>query len=419
MSDGELTATAIASVTVNNVAPAVSAAADQTTDEGTAMSLDLTTFTDPGILDTHTAVINWGDSTIEAGSVWELAGDGTVSGSHIYAEDGIYTVTLTVTDDDGGADTDTLIVTVNNVAPIADAGTDQTADEGAEVSFSGSCTDPGWFDTQVYSWDFGDGSPATTESDDSTATHVYGDNGVYTVTLTATDDDGGVGTDTLTVTVYNVAPTIEAGDDQVVYSGDTVSFNGSFSDPGLLDTHTIVWDLGDGTSVTDTLTFDHIYLVANTYTVTLTVTDDDGGIGMDTLTVTVQRIPIVIDIKPGCPDNVINPGSNGVTRVAILDDGTFDVTLINLDTVAFGPGKAHPIRYKFQDWDHDGDIDLMLWFRTQDTGIEVGDTSAILDADLTDGRQLRGEDMVQTVPPEHAQATQGVLSSDNKKAKAK
>jgi len=60
-------------------------------------------FTDPGFLDTHTAVWSWGDGTTSPGTVTESGGSGSVGGSHAYTAAGVYTVTLTATDDDGGA----------------------------------------------------------------------------------------------------------------------------------------------------------------------------------------------------------------------------------------------------------------------------------------------------------------------------
>jgi hypothetical protein len=60
-------------------------------------------FTDPFTTTTHTAIWNWGDNTTSAGNVTESSGSGTVTGSHTYTADGVYTVTLTVTNIGGGS----------------------------------------------------------------------------------------------------------------------------------------------------------------------------------------------------------------------------------------------------------------------------------------------------------------------------
>ena len=70
---------------------------------GTAVTVN-GAFTDAGILDTHTATINWGDGSSSSGAVSETNGIGTVTGTHVYTAAGIYSVQLTVTDNDGGAD---------------------------------------------------------------------------------------------------------------------------------------------------------------------------------------------------------------------------------------------------------------------------------------------------------------------------
>ncbi|MFS0638330.1 choice-of-anchor L domain-containing protein [Mesobacillus foraminis] len=57
-------------------------------------------FTDPGVLDTHTAVWDWGDGTTSNGAVTEANGSGSAAGKHLYTKPGVYNVTVTVTDKD-------------------------------------------------------------------------------------------------------------------------------------------------------------------------------------------------------------------------------------------------------------------------------------------------------------------------------
>jgi hypothetical protein len=180
------------------------------------------------------------------------------------------------------------------------------------VSFAGTFTDAGAGDTHTVLWDFGDGTTAT---DSLTPTHGYADNGDYTVTLMVTDDDGGVGSDTLTVTVNNAIPTVSIDSvDQpnpgyILAGVHTVTFTGGLVDPGWLDTHTAVWDFGDGVGqaaalteeheqpdATGTCAVSHAYAVPGTYTATLTVVDDDGGVGTATLIVTVVGAEQVVDL---------------------------------------------------------------------------------------------------------------------------
>ena len=97
-------------ITINNLPPVVNAGPDQVAYEDVAVNLAQAAFADAGTPDTHTATIDWGDGTVEPGTVAESGGAGTVAGSHIYPDPGTYTVTIVVTDDDGDAGTDTLIV---------------------------------------------------------------------------------------------------------------------------------------------------------------------------------------------------------------------------------------------------------------------------------------------------------------------
>src|SRR5262249_29702637 len=121
----------------------------------------------PGIADplheSFTYDINWGDNrqTLSAISVADTNGSpgvtskGTFGGSHTYADDGTYTVTLTIHDDNGGVNTQTFTVVVENIAPtivppVVPPGAPPVPFEGDQVTSLGftkirvSFSDPGF-----------------------------------------------------------------------------------------------------------------------------------------------------------------------------------------------------------------------------------------------------------------------------------
>lgn len=145
--------------------------------------------------------------------------------------------------------------------------------------------DPNATDSHTLDWNFGDG---TTLQGDGPFDHTYLDNGDFTFSLSATDSGGLTGSSSRSITITNVPPTVEAGPDASVDMYSVIHFSGQFTDPGPLDTHTISWDFGDGHQSEGSLTPSHTYSQAGTFTVTLSVTDNDGGVGTDTLSVTVD-----------------------------------------------------------------------------------------------------------------------------------
>jgi PKD repeat protein len=227
--------------------------------------------------------------------LWDL-GDGDeatgVTIEHFYTAVGEYAVVLTVEDEAGNSDTDTLIITVEEAAdetpPGAEAGPDQDVLVSDQVAFdgSGSGDDIG---IVLYSWDFDDGDTATGMH----VTHSFDEAGVYTVTLEVSDAARNTATDTLLVTVAEgepadeTPPTAEAGPDQEGVVGEAIHFDGSGSTDDV-DIEAYLWSFGDGASAEGAVV-EHAYDAVGEYTVTLTVTDEAENPGEDTLTVTITE----------------------------------------------------------------------------------------------------------------------------------
>ncbi len=170
---------------------------------------------------------------------------------------------------------------VTNEPPTADF--TFSADD-LEVGFDGTTSTDGDGTINGYSWDFGDGQTSTAASPD----HTYAASGSYQVRLTVTDDDGDSDSVTKTVTVAsNVGPTAAFTSST---NGLAASFNGtSSSDPnGPIASY--AWTFGDGTTSTAASPV-HTYAAAGTYSVKLTVTDNDGATDDETQSVTVS-VPV-------------------------------------------------------------------------------------------------------------------------------
>lgn len=173
-----------------------------------------------------------------------------------------------------------------NQAPSVDFTFSPAAPSTADtVTFTDASTDAdgsviGW------DWDFGDGTSAT----GSTATHRFSDDGSYTVTLWATDDEGATRSLQKTVQVSNQAPTAKVGLPTSAGPGSSVTFQDESTDADGSVT-TWLWDFGDGTTA-NTQNPAHTYADAGTYTVGLTVTDDDGASDRTTIELEVGNAGI-------------------------------------------------------------------------------------------------------------------------------
>jgi hypothetical protein len=114
----------------------------------------------------------------------------------------------------------------------------------------------------------------------------------------------------------------------------------------------------------------------------------------------VNFIPVNIQIKPtAAPPVPINPGSQGVTPVAILGTSSFDVTTVDQSSVRLGPSDAVPQKDSghFEDVNNDGIPDLVFQFPTQAIGVRCNDTALFLTGKTTNGTGIQGSEAIQTV----------------------
>jgi hypothetical protein len=104
------------------------------------------------------------------------------------------------------------------------------------------------------------------------------------------------------------------------------------------------------------------------------------------------HLRVQIDIQPyqDGDEARINLGKNKFLKVAILTDKTFDAIQVDPATVRFGPAHAAINRYLVIDVNHDGNADMLLIFKTIETGIAECDTSAALTGNLYDGTAIEG-----------------------------
>lgn len=222
---------------------------------------------------------------------WDFGDGGTASGqsvTHTFTSPGVFPVTLTITDLGGSVAFVTHSITVGQgqlpTAQIVMSPASPVVNQTVNFNGSGSTAAPGHTIVD-FAWTFGDGATGS----GPIVTHAYTQAGTYTVTLQTTDDAGRKSTlASQSVTVTNGNPvaqiTVQPPSGSVT---TTFSFIGSQSTaaPG----RTIVsyeWNFGDNTTGSGATT-SHRYAAQGTYTVTLTVTDDQGKTGIATATVTV------------------------------------------------------------------------------------------------------------------------------------
>ena len=205
-----------------------------------------------------------------------------------------------------------------------------SANEGSNATNTGTFNDPDGDSTDVLTASVG----AVTQNN-ATGTWNWslpttdGPAGPFTVTITATDNFGTQASTSFTYTVSNVPPTVTAAAAQTAIAGASTQFTmGSFSDPGIFDapwTASVNW--GDNTSPTTFTTTSegalasktHTYFAAGPYSVTVSVTDKDGGVGSNSFQVTVLKASPLLSSTAG--GAVVVGSSSKLTDSATLSGG--------------------------------------------------------------------------------------------------
>ena len=338
-----------ARVTVVNVGPGLSLTPSAAIiDEGQSWSLQIE-LDEPGILDEHELFVDWGDGQSQV--IHLPAGQTTASLAHTYVDDNptgtpqdTYSILVEVTDDDLGYSVADAVVEVRNVPPaIALTLSQAVIQEGDDVLLTGTIQDPGVEDSfsVLIDWGGTQGSetlklPAGTQT--FSARHRYLDDGPspgnstsrddYTIRVDIQDDDTGDGGQTTALTVENVAPVIThlTANVQRIADGFRTTVTGNFEDVGSLDEHvgSIAWGTGQGSSsltLTSAGSFTAVHEYRDpaeeSYSVTITMEDDDRGQVRRSLDVPMDNVPPAIT-GLALDATVIDEGDTAVLR------GTFD-----------------------------------------------------------------------------------------------
>lgn len=252
-------------------------------------------------------------------------------------------------------------VTINDVAPVLTLTGTGTASEGTSYTLELLAEDPGILPSHLWmlggdkitGWtvDWGDGDITTLgEGVAHSPGHVYRDDGLYTVTVTARDSEGSQQTAVHQVTVANVPPVLTglatSGPD--IVEGGTIRLTGTMADVGTQDARRLSVAWGDGTTTVHdfaagTTRFDiaKTYLAdsgATPFAITATLSDRDGGNAVETVQQVVRNAaPVIAELALSATQ--VSQYGDVVITGRYSDAGTLDSHRVTID---LGDGTSVP-----------------------------------------------------------------------------
>ncbi len=193
-----------------------------------------------------------------------------------------------------------------------------TGDEGASITFDGIRSTRGLRAIVSYDWDFGDGQTATFVWGE----HIYSDDGIYTITLTVTDDLGTTATAAHQINISNVAPTITSVTTGPANEGVPTTITVTATDPGVNDPLQYFFDC-DGNNIFEIGPQTGDNTASCTFpdgpaspTVNVRVDDGEAGVANDSVVVTVNNVdPIIVSVTAE-PD--ILDAQGGVSTITVV-----------------------------------------------------------------------------------------------------
>ena len=237
----------------------------------------------------------------------------------------------------------------SNTPPVADAGADQNVTANFPVTLNGSGSSDADLDTVAYSWSLVSTPvdwtswpgewPLLSEGKDASPTFTPTMNGEYRLRLTVNDRELSSVADEVLITVTgsaaNSAPTADAGVDQSVTVGDTVSLDGAGSSDPDSDTLIYNWTIevlpsgssaaiGDPSSETPSFVAD----AEGSYEVQLIVNDGLVNSNPDTMTVTAGACANPLTLMTSLP---FAPGVEMATNIQIDAEGIDTLSVITAD----------------------------------------------------------------------------------------